>query len=38
MSISGTNLGHIGKCDLTFQLGNKYFTGRFIILQDLEEM
>ena len=32
---SGANLGSIGQCDLTFQLGNKHFRDRFIALQDL---
>ena len=30
------NLGPIGQCDLTFRLGNKQFTDRFIILQDMQ--
>ena len=34
-SASGTNLGPVGQCDLAFRLGNKQFTERFIILQDL---
>ena len=32
---SGANLGLIGQCDLTFRLGNKQFTDRFIRLQNL---
>ena len=28
--------GPLGKCDLTFRLGNKQFTARFIILKDLQ--
>ena len=36
MSASGANLGAVGQCDLTFQLGSKYFMDRFIILQDLQ--
>ena len=34
-SSSGASLGPIGQCDLTFQLGNKCFLDRFIVLQDL---
>ena len=30
-----TNLCPIGQCDLTFKLGEKQFTVRFIILQDV---
>ena len=35
ISASGANLGQIGQFDLTFRLGNKQFTNRFIILQNL---
>ena len=34
-SAVGVNLGPIDQCDLTFSLGNKQFTTRFIILLDL---
>ena len=34
-SAKGANLSPIGQCDLTFTLGNKPFTDRFIALQDL---
>ena len=34
-SASGANLGPLGQCDLTFRLGNKEFTDRFIVLQDI---
>ena len=34
-SARGNNLDPTGQCDLTFQLRNKQFMGRFIILQDL---
>ena len=34
-SVGGTNLGLLGQCDLAFRLGNKQFTDRFIVLQDL---
>ena len=35
MSVSGITLCPIGQCNLTFQLRNKHFTDRFIVLQDL---
>ena len=34
-SASGANLGLIGECDLTFRLGNKQVTDRFIVLCNL---
>ena len=34
MSDSEPNLCPIAQCDLTFQLGNKHFTDRFIVPQD----
>ena len=34
-SASGANFGPIGQCDLTFQLRNKHFMDRFLVLQDL---
>ena len=34
-SPSGTDLGPIGQCYLTFRLGNKCFMDKFIVLQDL---
>ena len=35
MSASGANLGPKGQCDLTFRLGSKQHTDRFMVLQDL---
>ena len=35
ISTSGPNLGPIGQCDLTFRLGSKHFTNRFISLWNL---
>ena len=32
---SGTDLGLLGQCYVTFELGNKYFMDKFIVLQDL---
>ena len=34
-SASGTSIGPIDQCDLTFKLGNKQFNDRFTMLQDL---
>ena len=34
-SAIGTDLGPIGQCYLTFNLGNKYFTGKVIVLTEL---
>ena len=35
MSASGANIGLVYQCHLTFKLGNKYFTDKFIVLKDL---
>ena len=35
MSASGGNLGLIGHCHLTFRLGNKSFTDKFIVVKYL---
>ena len=35
MSASGASLGPTGQCKITFRLGNKQFTDRFIVLQDI---
>ena len=36
MSASGAHLGPIGQCHLTFRLGNKCLTDKFIVLKDLQ--
>ena len=35
-SARGANLGPIDHCHLTFRLGNKYSTDRFVVLKDLQ--